>query len=246
MSGVTRILLASDVHLREDQPETTDAFHSFLRGPAQTADELYLLGDIFDLWLGDDEDSPLATRFTQEVSALDNSGVAVYFQSGNHDFLLGEDMAKRCGMKLLPDEHVIVCNGKRILLLHGDTLCTNDKPYMEWRAYSHNPENIRRFLELPMEKRREESQRISDVNSQGESLNEKSSVKLVPDDNAVADAMRRHQCELMVHGHMHVQGVYQGAADGKPFTRYILPSWSNGRQGYMQIDRDGPSFVKLV
>ena len=232
------VLFASDVHLRERSPEVAETFFSFLRGPAFRAGALYLLGDIFDLWIGDDDPSPLVAEFAAHVRTLSDMGVDVRFMAGNHDFLLGEEMAVRCGMKLLPDEAVLEHGRHKALLLHGDTLCTDDEPYMKWRAYAHDPGNIGRFLALPLEGRRREIDWLVQTNAGGTSAG-----KPVVSLEAVAHAAARRKCTLMIHGHTHERHERSLSSSWGEWRRMVLPAWTNGAGGYIRMDGNTVEFV---
>lgn len=231
-----RALLVSDVHLAPDDPGITGLFFSFLEGPAREAGRLHLLGDIFDLWIGDDDRTPLAEGFAARARALADGGTRVFFTAGNHDFLVGEDMVARCGMALLPDEAPLRLHGRDLLLLHGDTLCTDDLAYMEWRGRCREPGNIRGFLAMPLEERRATVARMLSGGGQG------APVRPEVNGRAAADALERHRCTAMVHGHTHAAGVHRLEVGGREHLRYVLPPWSRGRAGYLRIDAEGIAF----
>lgn len=236
MPRVPGALFVSDVHLSPGEPAVTEAFFSFLEGPAREADRLCLLGDIFDIWIGDDEPSPLHDEFAARVRALADGGAEVSFTAGNHDFLVGEDFARRCGMALLPDEAAVRIGGNDILLLHGDTLCTDDLPYMKWREVSRRPRTVRDFLAMPVDARRAEVGRMLQAGGQG------APTKPTVSDAAVADTFGRHGCGMMVHGHTHSAGIHRGRWGGSARVRYVLPPWSKGRAGYLRVEADGIAF----
>ena len=131
-------LFISDLHLDESRPEIVDLFERFLQTEARGAAALYILGDLFESWIGDDDDSPLAERVARALRALSDSGVPVYFMRGNRDFVLGKDFARKAGMTILGDPIIIDLDGQRVLLMHGDTLCTDDVDYQKFRRIMHN------------------------------------------------------------------------------------------------------------
>jgi len=241
MPAEDAVLFASDVHLTSNEPDSAETFFSFLEGPAMKAGQLFLLGDVFDLWLGDDEKSELADEFAGRACALADAGVMVHFMAGNHDFLLGEDMAERCRMSLLADEAVVALagSGRKVLMLHGDTLCTDDKPYMKWRAYARDPDNIRRFLAMSLERRQEQRARFE------YDAAEKAAGKsgLAVNGKALREVAARHECDLMVHGHVHEAGFHSERAGSLRFERLVLPPWSKGRAGYLSIEKGEISLV---
>src|SRR6185436_13369492 len=147
-------LFASDLHLDSEAPWAIDAFLAFLAGPARSAEALYLLGDLFEVWVGDDDDSPDHVRTCAGLKSLADSGVAVYVIHGNRDFLLGGDFAHRTGVKLLPDPVLVDLYGVPTLLSHGDVFCTEDPSYQQLRSIVRRPRFQQRFLGLPLEARR--------------------------------------------------------------------------------------------
>src|SRR6185503_6334135 len=147
-------LFASDLHLDSEAPWAIDAFLAFLAGPARSAEALYLLGDLFEVWVGDDDDSPDHARTCDGLKALADSGVAVYVIHGNRDFLLGEDFERRTGVKLLPDPVLVDLYGVPTLLSHGDVFCTEDPAYQQLRSIVRRPRFQQRFLTLPLASRR--------------------------------------------------------------------------------------------
>src|SRR5215472_14051140 len=143
-------LFISDLHLSSDRPELVAAFHALLRGPARGAAALYALGDLFDVWVGDDQlREPLASGVAAGFSALAASGTPVFFQRGNRDFVLGERFARASNATLLPDEIVLDLHGTPTLIMHGDQLCTDDVAYQRFRAWWRDPARRRRVLRLP-------------------------------------------------------------------------------------------------
>ena len=154
MSLARHSLFASDLHLDSEAPWAIDAFLAFLDGPARQADALYLLGDLFEVWVGDDDDNPDNARACAGLARLSASGVAVYVLHGNRDFLLGEAFEKRTGVKLLPDPVLLDLYGVPTLLSHGDVFCTEDPAYQELRSIVRRPDWQRRFLSLPLPARR--------------------------------------------------------------------------------------------
>ena len=132
-------LFISDLHLDAERPQVTELFGRFLREEARGADALYILGDLFEAWVGDDDPSETGAFVARELKALSDGGVPVYFVRGNRDFLVGDDYARRAGMAILPDPTVVVLYGQPTLLMHGDTLCTDDLAYQQFRAQVRNP-----------------------------------------------------------------------------------------------------------
>ncbi len=216
-------LFIADLHLQTEEPAITAGFLRFLAGTAQEADALYILGDLFEAWIGDDDPNPLHRQIAAALKALADSGVPVYFLHGNRDFLLGQRFARESGMTLLPEEKVLELYGKQLLILHGDTLCTDDAGYQAFRAKVHQPWLQKLFLALPLFIRmriaakmradstsanRNKSQAIMDVNPQ-----------------AVVNVMEKHQVQHLIHGHTHRPDIHTLTANGEPAYRYVLGAW---------------------
>lgn len=216
-------LFIADLHLQTEEPAITAGFLRFLAATAQEADALYILGDLFEAWIGDDDPNPLHRQIAAALKALADSGVPVYFLHGNRDFLLGQRFARESGMTLLPEEKVLELYGKRLLILHGDTLCTDDAGYQAFRAKVHQPWLQKLFLALPLFIRmriaakmradstsanRNKSQAIMDVNPQ-----------------AVVNVMEKHQVQHLIHGHTHRPDIHTLTANGEPAYRYVLGAW---------------------
>ena len=144
-------LFIADLHLCVEEPAITAGFLRFLAGEARKADALYILGDLFEAWIGDDDPNPLHRKMAAAIKAVSDSGVPCYFIHGNRDFLLGKRFARESGMTLLPEEKVLELYGRRVLIMHGDTLCTDDAGYQAFRAKVHKPWLQTLFLALPRE-----------------------------------------------------------------------------------------------
>jgi UDP-2,3-diacylglucosamine hydrolase len=216
-------LFVSDLHLDASRPRITRLFTAFVRDEASRADAVYILGDLFEAWIGDDADDETGDEVAAALASLHARGVPVFFIHGNRDFLLGDAYARRARMTLLPDASVVEVEGERILLMHGDTLCTDDAPYQAFRAQAHAPGWQRAFLSRPLDERRAfaaqaraESARytrsvadaITDVNAQ-----------------AVASTLRAHGVQRLVHGHTHRPARHAFELDGAPVERIVLGDW---------------------
>ncbi|HEY6941370.1 UDP-2,3-diacylglucosamine diphosphatase [Dokdonella sp.] len=217
------ILFVSDLHLDSSRPHITRLFVEFVRDEASQAGALFILGDLFEAWIGDDASDETADQVATALARLHASGVPTFFIHGNRDFLLGDAYARRARMTLLPDGSVVDIEGERVLLMHGDTLCTDDAPYQAFRAQSHTPAWQRAFLARPLAERRAfaaqaraESQRytrsvddaITDVNA-----------------DAVAATLRAHGVRRLIHGHTHRPAQHRLELDGQPAERIVLGDW---------------------
>lgn len=154
------ILLISDLHLQEERPDITRAFLDLLDGRARHATALYILGDFFEAWIGDDAMTPFQQSICQALRQLSDSGTAVYLMHGNRDFLIGQDFCKAAGCTLLADPSVVTLGGERVLLMHGDTLCTRDVAYLKMRRYLRNPVSLWILRHLPLSTRQKLARKL--------------------------------------------------------------------------------------
>lgn len=218
-------LFVSDLHLDPERPEITALFGRFLDGEARGADALYILGDLFEAWVGDDDPSDAGAFVADRLRALVEAGVPVSFIRGNRDFLLGDTYAARCGMTLLDDPTVVELYGTPTLLLHGDLLCTDDTAYQQFRAQTRDPQWQAQFLAQPLAARlafaqqaRAASQaRYGELVSQGmaETVGD-----VAP--TTVQDWFRRFGVKRMIHGHTHRPAIHD---EGRGNTRIVLGDW---------------------
>jgi UDP-2,3-diacylglucosamine hydrolase len=217
-------LLIADLHLDPSRPQITELFESYLASDeVRGADALYILGDLVEAWIGDDDDAELPQRIAAATHAVRDAGVPVYFMVGNRDFLLGETFANRAGMTLLDDGVVHDIHGQPTLLMHGDVLCTDDVEYQTVRRQVRNPQWQAQILAMPLQARRalavqarEDSRRHTG-----------SSMESIMDVNAdaVADAMRKAGVTRLIHGHTHRPAIHAFERDGKPAERIVLGDW---------------------
>jgi UDP-2,3-diacylglucosamine hydrolase len=216
-------LFASDLHLDSEAPWAIDAFISFLRGPARGAESLYLLGDIFEVWVGDDDDTPDNVRICEALRELTTSGVETFAIHGNRDFLLGEGFSRQTGVNLLPDPVVVELHGVRTLLSHGDVFCTEDASYQQLRSIVRQARWQRRFLALPIETRRT----LAVAARAGSKAHTQRTVPTIMDVNpdAVAHAMRATGARRLIHGHTHRPAIHPGMIDGVRTERVVLAPW---------------------
>ncbi|OCQ51531.1 UDP-2,3-diacylglucosamine hydrolase [Photorhabdus australis subsp. thailandensis] len=222
-------LFIADLHLSEHEPAITAGFLRFLREDAIQADSLYILGDLFDYWIGDDDNNPLHRKIASALQTLHQQGVTCHFIHGNRDFLIGSRFAKESGIILLPQEKILELYGKRVLILHGDTLCTDDKSYQQYRKRVHTSWIQRLFLLLPLFIRQKIAAKMR-ANSQ--SINsQKSEAIMDVNQQAVIDAFERYQADWMIHGHTHRPAVHEVALHNKMYHRGVLGAWHH--QGSM-------------
>ena len=216
-------LFISDLHLDESRPQIVELFKQFLRGEARRADALYILGDLFESWIGDDDDGALAGEVAADLAAVRDAGVAAFFMHGNRDFLLGADYAARAGITLLHDPTVIELDGERTLLMHGDTLCTDDAAYQDFRAVVRNPDWQKQFGARPLAERRAFA-----AQARAESLKHtaNSSAEIMDvNQAAVVAIMREHGVRRLIHGHTHRPATHEFELDGHSAERIVLGDW---------------------
>jgi UDP-2,3-diacylglucosamine hydrolase len=216
-------LFVSDVHLSVERPSPVERFIHFLATEAPRADALYLLGDVFDLWLGDDDLRPPNAEVLQALATISRGGVPVYAMHGNHDFLLAEGFAHAAGCRLLPDPVVVHLYGERVLVSHGDVFCTDDHHYQEWRAFTRNRTAQAVFRNLPLALRRAYAALVRRTSRARTSLKPREIMDV--NAGAVAAAMHEHGVRRLIHGHTHRPGVYPVALDGTSGERVVLGDW---------------------
>lgn len=230
-------LFLSDLHLSPERPAALAAFHAFAAGPARDAAAVYILGDLFDWWVGDDQmREPFVAAVVASLRALADVGVPLYIGRGNRDFLLGERFARSTGATLLPDFVEVDLAGTRTLLCHGDELCTDDADYQAYRARMRNPATQARLLRLPYFVRRGIAWWLRRKSRSEKALKPESIMDVAA--GAVADAFRRHDVTRMIHGHTHRPARHEVAVDGVPRERYVLADWHD-RGHYLAVDAAG-------
>jgi UDP-2,3-diacylglucosamine hydrolase len=233
----------SDVHLAEERPRIVEQFFEFIDGEARAADALYVLGDLFEYWVGDDDlDDPLNRSVANAFSKLRAAGTKVYFLHGNRDFLLGKAFAERATVALIEDGTVVDLYGTPTLIMHGDTLCTDDVEYQKFRAYARDPGNQARFLAQPLTARRAQ---IHGFREQSESAKGAKTAEIMDvNGNAVRDALRRSGYPRLIHGHTHRPGRHVHEVDGHTCERWVLADWyTNG--SYLRCDAGACAAVTL-
>jgi UDP-2,3-diacylglucosamine hydrolase len=220
---VTTTLFISDLHLSDERPAITAQFLEFLRRRAAGAAALYILGDLFEVWLGDDAVAPGNRPVLEGLYQLTDTGVPVYVMHGNRDFLIGGGFARQSGCRLIADPTVIELNGERTLLMHGDTLCTDDMEYQNLRTHLRNPRTQNTFLALPIE------QRIIEAKKYRAESRERSRYKpeeiMDVNQQAVAISMRENNVRQLIHGHTHRPAIHSFFLDGQAARRIVLGDW---------------------
>ena len=231
------ILFISDIHISLEKPEITRRFLAFLSNRAPSAAALYILGDLFDAWIGDDDPTPPNNAIRKHLKQLTDSGTSVYLQQGNRDFLLGKQFSEDTGAILLDEYAVIDLQDTPTLLTHGDLLCTDDLPYQAFRAKSHTREWQRAVLSKPLLLRllaarwyrvrsyfhkRKKSQDIMDVNQ-----------------DTVISVMSERHCLRLIHGHTHRPAIHNFEINNQPAQRFVLAAWSKNAGEVLCWNNDG-------
>ncbi|WP_019141230.1 UDP-2,3-diacylglucosamine diphosphatase [Noviherbaspirillum massiliense] len=238
----TVALFISDLHLHPSLPRTTQAFMDFLARHAIKARQLYLLGDMFEYWAGDDDiAAPYNTQIVDAIRDVANAGTQIFWVGGNRDFLVGERFAQAAAVTLLPDPFIAPIAGQRIILTHGDAQCTDDHDYMVFRAQVRNPAWQQEFLSRPLEQRKA----IIEGLRHGSREAQRAKSYEIMDVNAGAiDALfDEYGSTILIHGHTHRPAVHQHQLHGVTYTRHVLPDWDcdteSPRGGWIAIDADG-------
>lgn len=216
-------LFIADLHLCDEEPAITAGFIHFLTHQAVSADALYILGDLFESWIGDDDAGPLHLQIAAAIKTLVNTGVPCYFIHGNRDFLLGKRFASLSGMILLPESQVINLYGRKMLIMHGDTLCTDDTAYLAFREKVHRPWLQTLFLALPLFFRRRIAAKMRASSKTANSSKSLTIMDVNP--QAVVEALTDHQVQWLVHGHTHRPAIHELVANQQPAFRCVLGAW---------------------
>ncbi len=227
-------LLLSDLHLPNTPSPLRERFLSFLAGPAREAEAVYILGDLFEVWVGDAEGLADYLPEAQALRALRDSGVRVCYQHGNRDFMLGAAFAKAAGLELLADPVIVKLAGEPTLLSHGDIWCTDDLPYQRWRRFSRNPVAQFVYRRLPRAWR----QKVAGQ-ARGDGTRNKPAAILDVNADAIRNAFTEHGVARIIHGHTHRPTVHVLDIDGRQVERLVLADWRPELCEYLQIDDTG-------
>jgi UDP-2,3-diacylglucosamine hydrolase len=230
------ILLISDLHLQEERPDITRAFLHLLAGRARNATALYILGDFFEVWIGDDAISPYQRSIAQALRALSDSGTQIFVMHGNRDFLLGRAFCREAGCTLLADPSVIQINNQPVLLMHGDSLCTRDVNYMKLRRWLRNPLSLFILRNLPLATRHKLARKLRSESRSQTRMKASEIVDVTRE--LVPEVMAQHGVQTLIHGHTHRPASHQLEVNGKPAQRIVLGDWD--RYGWaLQADEQG-------
>lgn len=230
-------LFISDLHLEGAHPEIGKQFLSFLQQEAAYAEALYILGDLFESWIGDDDPNPHYAAMKSALRSVADQGVPVFLMHGNRDFLIGHRFAGETGVRLLPDPCKVNLYGQEVLLSHGDALCTDDLKYQEVRTVTRNPGWQAMMLKKPLAERQAiVRQARADSMAHGGSIDPQ-----ISDVNQaeVEQLLRHHNVRTLLHGHTHRPAVHRFLLDGEPATRIVLGDWYE-QGSVVRWDATGP------
>ncbi len=234
-------LFVSDLHLDAQSGAANERFLRFLAAEAAQARVLYILGDLFEAWIGDDDPDPVKNHICAGLRELTDRGIACFVLHGNRDFLLGEQFAARTGCRILPDPVIATFDDEAVLLTHGDALCVDDHPYQELRTTVRQAAWQQRYLGLPLATR----ELLANQARRGSQAHTARAIPYVMDVNeAAVAAVWRSGVSRIIHGHTHRPGIHRGTFDGRPVERIVLGAWYE-QGSYLLRDAGGYSLREL-
>ena len=215
------IFFISDLHLEQNKPHLTKAFENFINSKVNSHDELFILGDFFEQWIGDDNEDNFIKGIKNILKLKTAEGLKIYFMHGNRDFLIGDKFCKDVGAKLLKDPFIFNLNGKKIMLMHGDSLCTDDKDYQEFRNLVRNKDWQKDFLSKDLKERKEVAKSLREISS----LENKTKDEAIMDVNQdeVLRIIENHSLDVLIHGHTHRPYIH----DENGVPRMVLGDWGD-------------------
>jgi UDP-2,3-diacylglucosamine hydrolase len=234
----------SDTHLQAACPQSARCFIDFLNGPAQAADALYILGDLFEVWVGDDDENAFNEQIKHSLRQATQRGLSIYLIAGNRDFLIGQSFASSTGVTLLKDHSVVNFYGQETLLLHGDSLCTLDTVHQRFRQKTQHPGYRRCFLSLPLWLRQAIANRIR-KRSQARNYSLNPTIMDVSPD-AVLEALAQSHTLRMIHGHTHRPAIHHLQHEGKDYQRIVLGDWHQNGSILKLPEKGEPSLITLA
>lgn len=231
-------LFISDLHLDESRPAVVRAFFDFLDTKAAKADALYILGDFFEVWVGDDDDAPFNRRIVERLAQL---ATPLFFMVGNRDFLVGTRFAQETGATLLTDPTTIDLYGQQVLLMHGDSLCTTDTEYMAFRQQARSEPWQHALLSKPLEERRAIARQLREQSQSMNSLKAEDIMDVTPEE--VIAEMRKAGAATLIHGHTHRPARHPINIDGTPAERIVLGDWCQKRW-WIEANHEGIELIE--
>ena len=237
------VYFISDLHLEPERSLLAQGFANYLNKLAAKGDaqQLYILGDFFEVWIGDDFSNPFVEQVKTALKALNNTGTDIFLMHGNRDFLIGQDFCNQSGCTLLPDPSIITLGDQDILLMHGDSLCTQDVEYMKVRTMFRNPEWQAMILAKSIEERIVFARQVRSESQSGNQMKSDDIMDVTPSE--VDREMSEHKVHIMIHGHTHRPKLHEWQFKGQQRQRYVLGDWSD-EQGW-EIRWDSESGIQL-
>ncbi len=230
----------ADLHLTQDRPDITACFTAFLANEARAAQSLYILGDLFETWIGDDDDSAFAHDIAQALRELNEHGTTIYFIHGNRDFLLGQRYAQKAGLILLPEIHTIDLYGQKTVIMHGDTLCTQDIAYQAFRRKSRSWWWQALIKCLPLSMRRKKAENYRRRSAAANAMKTIDIMDVTPSE--VVKCLEQHQCQRLIHGHTHRPNVHKITANQQEAERIVLGDWYE-QGAWLKVTPEGFSLL---
>jgi len=212
----------SDLHLAPEETRITAGFLDFMLEP-QCGDTLYILGDFFNYWIGDDYSDEYIEQIQQILKATTERGVNIFFMHGNRDFLIGNEFCQKSGMTLLKDPHIIELNGEKVILMHGDSLCTKDEAYMQFRKMARDPQWQTQFLAQSIGERIDFATKARAQSKSNTSMQDEAIMDVTPEE--VSIQLLKHNAFIMIHGHTHRPATHKWHESGQDFQRIVLGDW---------------------
>lgn len=236
-------LFISDLHLAPERPEVIHLFERFVDEIAIHAERIYILGDFLEYWLGDDDPATGLESAFQSLNKLNVAGVSVFFMAGNRDFLIGNELAQKCGFKIIKEPFIETINGRNVLLMHGDTLCTDDIAYQKFRAMVRNKAWINEILAKSLEERKQLALSIRQKSEQA--IAEKDTEIMDVNQDAVIKSMQTHSVDLLIHGHTHRPAIHEFKLNGKIVRRFVLSDWQKDAQYIRITENTDPELIRF-
>ena len=240
-------LFISDLHLHQTKPEVTDLFKEFINSLLTLSipnQELYILGDLFEFWIGDDYEDPLHCEIGNQLKNLVKSGIKTYFMHGNRDFFIGKDFLSKTGIKLLSEPTIFSYKNKRVMLSHGDKFCIDDIEYQAYRKIVRNQEWQKSFLNFPIQKRLEILNETRDASIQSQEM--KSTEIMDVNQNEVVTIIQKNNIDILIHGHTHRPNTHAIDIDNKKSLRLVLGDWSSSTAKIIKWVKDEPKLIDLI
>lgn len=232
----------ADLHLAENRPDITACFLAFLANQAKQAQALYILGDLFEYWIGDDDDNPLTAEISAALLTLSKTGTQLFFIQGNRDFLLGHKYAKKSGMVLLPDVQKVRLYDQDFIIMHGDTLCTHDVDYQAFRKKSRTWWWQFMIKSLPLFVRKKIAQNYRDKSAKATAMKSQDIMDVTPGE--VINVLEAYQTQVLIHGHTHRPNIHNIEANNQPAQRIVLGDWYE-QGSYLTITPEGMEFTNI-